>query len=140
MRVPLLVLVLGLVACGEPAPMLHDLEQSAGWVELSGISGGVRRGRLAFARATGHLQFQLQDTDVSLIRDPSGQLQAFAGDQWRGAGEGERELFELVEAAVGYRPDGGQPPVPWRDGYAIPVGGRLLQIRLNAEPDPHQIR
>ena len=104
------------------------------------MGGGPVTGRLAFDRGTGHLQFQLAEPEVSLIRDSSGQLQAFAGDRWRGAGAVERELFELVEAAVGYRPDGQQPPVPWRDGYAITLGERLLRIRLIPEPDPHQVR
>ena len=141
MRFLSLTLVLALVACGEPTPMLHEMGDHAGLVEFSGPLGGSFTGHLAFERESGNLQFQLRDPQgVSLTRDDNGELKAFALGEWRSATEQESAMFELVVAAVEYRVEDGETPVLWEGGYTLDLQGGQLRVRMIPVSDPHQVR
>ncbi len=141
MRFLSLTLVLALVACGQPTPMLHEMEGHAGLVEFYGPVGGSFTGHLAFERQSGNLQFQLRDPQgASLTRDGNGELKAYASGVWRPATEQESAMFELVVAAVEYRVDDGETPVPWEGGYTLDLQGRQLRVRMIPVSDPHQMR
>ncbi len=141
MRFLSLSLVLALVACGQPTPMLHEMGGHAGLVEFSGPLGSSFTGHLAFHRDNGNLQFQLRDPQgASLMRDDNGELKAFALGEWRPTTEQENALFELVVAAVEYRGDDGETPVLWEGGYTLDLPGGQLRVRVIPVTDPHQMR
>ena len=141
MRFLSLSLVLALVACGQPTPMLHEMGAHAGLVEFSGPLGSSFTGHLAFHRDNGNLQFQLRDPQgASLMRDDNGELKAFALGEWRPTTEQENAMFELVVAAVEYRGDDGETPVLWEGGYTLDLPGGQLRVRVIPVTDPHQMR
>ena len=141
MRFLSMTLVLALAACGQPAAMLHEMEGHAGLVEFSGPVGGSFTGHLSFDRQIGNLQFQLRDPPgAALTRDGDGELKAYASGVWRPATEQESAMSELVVAAVEYRVDDGETPVPWAGGYTLDLQGRELHVRVMPVSDPHQMR
>ena len=141
MRIYVASLFVILAACGEPTRMFHEMDSYAGSVELSGIGGGTITGRLTFDRASGNLQFQLREPEVvSLVKNPSGELRAFAGERWRAMSDAEIAMLELIEAAVRYRPEDHQAPMLWEDGYKIVWADRQLAIRVLDGPDLHDVR
>ena len=146
MRIYLAGLVVIFAACGERTAMLHELDSYAGTVELQEIGElstrpGSITGVLTFHRASGNLQFQMREPEVvSLVRHSSGELRAFAGERWRVANEAETAVFELIEAAVRYRPEDGEAPMSWAGGYKITLADRQLGIRVLDESDSHRVR
>ena len=49
-------------------------------------------------------------------------------------------MLELVVAAVEYRVDDAQTPVPWELGYTLDLQGCQLGVRMIPELGPHTMR